>query len=60
MQLGWALLGSSTQISSLSPEVAGVWPRMDGEGDKGEDVEEIREEKRRKAGRTRDETTAIR
>lgn len=34
MQFGWALLGSSTQISSLSPEVAGVWPRMDGEGDK--------------------------
>lgn len=29
MQLGWALLGGSTQISPLSPEVVGTWKRKE-------------------------------
>lgn len=56
MQLGWTLLGSSTQISPLSPEVVGAWPAMDWEEDEGENEE--REEK--KGWEEKDETRAIR
>ncbi len=44
MQLGWTLLGGSTQISPPSPEVVAAWPVTEGEGDEGEN--EGREEKK--------------
>lgn len=53
MQLGWALLWCSTQISPSSPEVAGVWHRIEGEGDKGGD--EGRAEKKGREKKMRQE-----